>query len=210
MLRRLRWLILTLGLVSLSACAAPAAPVATSIPVAATSVPPLSATAIPTSVPTLPAATIPPTALPTGTTSSGPTATSAAAAATGGQVPSSCSVIEKLVGTYIGGVGSTKSLGSPQHLSCEFANASASNIAIVNIGVGGTAAAFDTLRTTSAKGGRTVTPISGLGVSAFSVSKNGVPAGVSVLTAGGLVYVVESNLSIDQDQALIEQLMALP
>ena len=103
----------------------------------------------------------------------------------------------------------TKSLGSPQHLSCEFANANASTIVIVNIGAGGTAAAFDALRATSAQGGRTVTSISGLGSSAFSVSKNNVPAGVSVLTTQGFVYVVESNLPIAQDEALIKQLMNL-
>ena len=54
-----------------------------------------------------------------------------------------------------------------------------------------------------------MTPISGLGSSAFSVSKNNVPAGVSVLTAQGLVYVVNSNLPIAQDEALIGQLMQL-
>jgi len=198
MLCRLRWLILTLGLVALTACAMQAAPVPTSISAPATSESTLSAT------------TIPPSTLPTGTTSSVSTATSAAAAATGGQVPSSCSALESLVSTYIGGVATTKSLGLPQHLSCEYANAKASNIVIVDIGVSGTAASFDTLRTSSAKGGRTVTAISGLGASAFSVSRNGIPAGVSVLTAQGFVYVVESNLSIDQDESLIKQLMMLP
>jgi hypothetical protein len=141
---------------------------------------------------------------------SSPVLTAAPAATnTGAQVPSSCSAIVSLVGAYTGGVATTKSLGSPQHLSCEFANANASNIVIVNIGVGGTVAAFDTLRATSAQGGRTVTSISGLGASAFSVSKNNVPAGVSVLTAQGLVYVVNSNLPIARDEALIEQLMKL-
>jgi hypothetical protein len=115
-----------------------------------------------------------------------------------------------LVGTYMGGVATTKSLGAPQHLSCEFANASASTIVIVNIGTGGTAAAFAVLQSTSAQGGRTVTPIDGLGASAFSVSKNGKTAGVSVLTDQNFVYVVESNLSLDQDEALIKQLMQLP
>jgi hypothetical protein len=110
----------------------------------------------------------------------------------------------------MGGVATTKSLGVPQHLSCEFANANASTIIVVNIGVGGTAANFDTLRSTSGKGGRTVTSISGLGVSAFSVSKNDVPAGISVLTDQGLVYVVNSNISLAQDKSLIEQLMKLP
>jgi hypothetical protein len=177
-------------------------------------------TAAPTSVPTsVPVATtrapertltsIPPTAVTTETPSSVVTA-GTGATGTGAQVPSSCSALVSLVGTYMaGGVANTKSLGSPQHLSCEFANANASTIVIVDIGVGGTTAAFDALRATSAQGGRTVTPISGLGASAFSVSKNGVTAGVSVLTAQGLVYVVESNLSLAQAEALIEQLMKL-
>lgn len=186
MLRRFRWLILILGLVTLTACAMLASPIPTSIPVAATSESTLLAT------------------------SSVSTATSAATAAMGGQVPSSCSALESLVGAYIGGVATTQSLGSAQHLSCEYANAKASNIIIVDIGAGGTSASFDALRTSSAKGGRTVTAISGLGASAFSVSKNGIPAGVSVLTAQGFVYVVESNLSIDQDESLIKQLMLLP
>ena len=114
-----------------------------------------------------------------------------------------------VVGSYLGGVATTQSLGKPQHLSCEFANADASTIIVVNIGVGGTADTFDALRTSSAQGGRTVTSIDGLGVSAFSVSKNGKPAGVSVLTPQGLIYVVNSNLSLDQDVALIKQLMTL-
>ena len=156
----------------------------------------------PTSVPTA-------TSAVTGGTPSSVFTATPGEAGTGAQVPSSCSAIVSLVGAYTGGVATTKSLGSPQHLSCEFANAKATVIVIVNIGVGGTAAAFDALRATSAQGGRTVTSISGLGASAFSVSKNNVPAGVSVLTAQGLVYVVNSNLPIAQDEALIEQLMKL-
>ena len=194
---RFRWLILTLWFLSLTACATPSVPKPTSVPVATTSEPTLTLTSLP------------PSAVVTETPSSVFTATSGATG-TGAQVPNSCSALESLVGSYIGGIATTKSLGSPQHLSCEFANANASTIVIVNIGVGGTVAAFDTLRSTSAKGGRTVTSISGLGASAFSVSKNGVPTGVSVLTAQGLVYVVESNLSIDRDESLIEQLMKLP
>ena len=187
MLRRCRWLILTLLLVSLTACTAPAAATPTSVPVA----------------------TIKPTLNPTSTPLSTVAIATSGAAGTGAQVPSSCDALVTLVGTYIGGVATTKSLGTPQHLSCEFANTAASTIAIVDIGVGGTAANFDALRVSSAKGGRTVTPISGLGASAFSVSKNNVPAGVSVLTAEGLVYVVESNLTIDQDESLIKELMKL-
>jgi len=37
-----------------------------------------------------------------------------------------------------------------------------------------------------------------------------VPAGVSVLTDQNFVYVVETNLPIAQDEALIKQLMNLP
>ncbi len=141
----------------------------------------------------------------------GSTAVPANSGATGagGQVPNSCNDLVTVVGAYMGGVAKTNSLGSPQHLNCEFANASASTIIIVDIGAGGTPSAFDTLRTTSAQGGRTVKSIDGLGVSAFSVSKNGKPGGVSVLTAQGLVYVVESNLPLDKDEALIKQLMKL-
>jgi hypothetical protein len=166
---------------------------------------------VPTAVPaaTKPAATsVPPSPGPSATPTSAVAATPAAAGA-GAQVPSSCDAIASLVGAYMGGVATTRSLGRPQHLSCEFANSQATTIIIVNIGVGGTPAAFDALRATSAQGGRTVTPVSGLGVSAFSVSKNNVPAGVAVLTAQGLVYDVNSNLPIAQDEALIEQLMAL-
>jgi hypothetical protein len=194
-----RLMISAIALALLTACATPA-PAPTSVPVATTrepkrtpiSSPPSTASAMTTATPT------------------SVVAAASGATGTGAQVPNSCSAIASLVGAYIaGGVATTKSLGAPQHLSCEFANANASTIVIVDIGVGGTVAAFDALRATSAQGGRTVTPISGLGATAFSVSKNGVTAGVSVLTAQGLVYVVESNLSIAQDQALIEQLMKL-
>ena len=182
MLHSLRSLILTLCFVALTACGPPAASKPTSVSSLSTvaSEKPTSAVA----------------------------ATSGATGA-GAQVPGSCDDLVTLVGTYMGGVAMTKSLGTPQHLSCEFANADASTIIVVNIGVGGTPAAFDALRSTSAKGGRTVTSIDGLGASAFSVSKNGKPAGISVLTDQGFVYAVISNLAIAQDEALIEQLMKL-
>ena len=206
---KFRLLIFILGLASLTACATPAAPtsvsaqVATPVPSLATSVPAAASEPIPTFTIISPAATA-------AVTPSSVSTAAAGAAGTGAQVPTSCNAIEALVGGYMGGVATTKSLGSPQHLSCEFANANASTIIVVNIGVGGTAANFDTLRPTSGKNGRTVTSISGLGASAFSVSKGNVPAGVSVLTEQGLIYVVNSNLPIAQDQALIEQLMKLP
>jgi hypothetical protein len=164
----------------------------------------------PNPVPTSPpvATKLVPTSVPPSPTTAGTPA--AATNGTGAKVPGSCDAIMSLVDAYTGGVLTTKSLGTPQHLSCEFAEVDTTIIVIVNIGVGGTAAAFDALRTTSGQGGRTVTPIGGLGVSAFSVSKGNVPAGVAVLTAAGLVYDVNSNLPIAQDEALVRQLMALP
>ena len=195
---------LTISAIALSLLAAcsttssTATPAPTSAPVATTRAPKRIRTSSPPSV------------AATGVPTSSVPAAASGATGTRAQVPSSCNTLVSLVGAYTGGVATTKSLGSPQHLSCEFMNASASTLVIVNIGADGTAAAFDTLRAISAQDGRTVTPISGLGTTAFSVSKNGVPAGVSVLTAQGHVYAVESNLPIAQDEALIKQLMNLP
>ncbi len=203
----LRFVIVSTALGALVACASSAPSATSASTISATSRPRLAATRAAKSASTVAAAIS--TAVPA--VSPGSTVTVApAVAGIGAQVPGSCSAIASVVGAYIGGVGTTKSLGSPQHLSCEFMNTGATTLAIVNIGAGGTAAAFDNLRTISAQGGRTVTPISGLGSSAFSVSKNSIPAGVSVLTDQGFVYVVESNLPIAQDEALIKQLMDLP
>ncbi len=204
----LRFVIVSTALGALVACASSAPSATSASTISATSRPRLAATRAAKSASTVAAAAIS-TAVPA--VSPGSTVTVApAVAGIGAQVPGSCSAIASVVGAYIGGVGTTKSLGSPQHLSCEFMNTGATTLAVVNIGAGGTAAAFDNLRTISAQGGRTVTPISGLGSSAFSVSKNSIPAGVSVLTDQGFVYVVESNLPIAQDEALIKQLMDLP
>ncbi|MGA2036615.1 MAG: hypothetical protein ABSH04_03410 [Acidimicrobiales bacterium] len=49
--------------------------------------------------------------------------------------------------------------------------------------------------------------ISGLGSSAFSFIKNGIPNGLAVLTARGLVFSVAANLSLAQEEALFRQLM---
>ena len=139
----------------------------------------------------------------TSTTTSAPVGT--------GAVPSSCSAIPvSVISPYIGGVATTRSVGQPPHgVSCEFANANASKIVILNIGGGATPASFAALRAVSGQAGRTVTSISGLGSSAFSISKNGVPGGVDALTAQGQVFSVAANLPIAQDEALIEQLMKL-
>jgi hypothetical protein len=141
-----------------------------------------------------------------GTTAS--SATTSAPVAGVAAVPSSCSEIKSLVAPYAGGVAVTKSLGPPPHgVSCEFANAGATKIVIVNVGQG-TAASFAVLRTTSAQGGRTVAPITGLGSSAFSISNAGRPGGVAVLSAQGVVFAVTANLPFAKDEALIKQLMA--
>jgi hypothetical protein len=124
-------------------------------------------------------------------------------------LPTSCAQIPvSLISSYTGGVATTQSLGKPPSVSCEFANATASTIVIVNIGQG-TAAEFATLKTTSAGGGRTITPINGLGVSAFSITKNGKPGGVDALSAQEVVFSVASNLPIARDVDLIKQLMNL-
>ena len=143
-----------------------------------------------------------------GSSTTGATSTTAAAAAA--HVPASCTAIPSaLISTYIGAVGMTQSLrAAAGSVSCEFANGGASKIVIVNIGKGN-AAAFATLRSISGSGGRTITAINGLGASAFSVSRAGVPAGVAVLTPQGVVYSVTANLPVAQDEALIRQLEKL-
>ena len=206
MFAKFRWLIISLCLVSLTACGAKATSKPKSKPLAATPV--VSTPVALTSVYVDTAIPSPTQAVAAATAASTTTAVSGSSS-TGGKVPGSCDDLVKLVGSYIGGVATTKSLGAAGQFSCEYANTAATTIVVVNIGAGTTPAAFDQLRTTSGQGGRTVTPINGLGASAFSVSKGGKTAGVSVLTAQGMLYVVESNLSLDQDVALIQQLMAL-
>jgi hypothetical protein len=144
----------------------------------------------------------------TGSTA-GSTSTTATAAAA--NVPSSCSAIPTaLISSYIGSVGMTQSLkAAAGSVSCEFANAGASKVLILNIGKGGTPAEFATLRSISGAGGRTVTAINGLGGSAFSITRNGVAAGMAVLTSDGRLYAVTTNLSVAQDEALIKQLEKL-
>ncbi len=147
----------------------------------------------------------------TGSTTSATTgATTTTASGVSVHVPTSCSAIPtSLISTYIGAVGTTKSLPAIGHgVSCEFANATASSIVIVNIGTGG-AAGWATLRSISGAGGRTLTTLHGLGAQAFSITRNGVPGGVAVLTSQGAVYSVTANLPIAKDEALITQLMKL-
>jgi hypothetical protein len=125
------------------------------------------------------------------------------------RVPSACAQVPlSLIGQYLPGATLAASLGPVAHgVSCEYIGGS--SVIILNIGAGGTAAEFATLRTTSGGGGRTTTDVSGLGVSAFSISKNGKVAGVDAITSAGVVFSVGSNLSLAQDEQLITQLMAL-
>ncbi len=136
-------------------------------------------------------------------------ATTAPSVVAAAHLPTSCSQIASLVGAYMGGVATTHPLGpTPSGVSCEFLNPSATSVIIVNIGGGATPAAFATTRAIAGSGGRTVTSVGGLGASAFSISKGGVPAGFEVLTPQGDVFAVTARLSFAQDEAMIEQLMA--
>ena len=159
----------------------------------------------PTLVPATSAATLAATAAATAASTAA--ATTAASSGAGGKVPASCDAIASTVGSYMGGVGSTKSLAT-DHLSCEFANTSASTIVILNIGASNQAA-FDKLRTETAQGSRTVKALSGMGGQALTVYNNGKVAGITVLSDQNVLYVLTANLTLDQDEALVKQLMAL-
>jgi hypothetical protein len=138
-----------------------------------------------------------------------PSATSSAPTFTAARLPNSCSSLTTLVGPYVGGTASARSLAKKAvGVSCEFANSSASSIVVVNIGQG-SAAQFAILKAGSGNGGRTVTPISGLGSAAFSISNKGLVRGTAVLTSQGAIYSVSSTLTLAQDEALISQMMQL-
>jgi hypothetical protein len=126
-------------------------------------------------------------------------------------VPSSCAQVPiALIRQYLPGATLAQSLGPvARGVSCEFVGSSAASILILNVGSGGTAAAFTALRTGSGGGGRTTTDVTGLGASAFSISKNGKVAGVDAITSQGVVISVGSTLTLAQDEQLIAQLIAL-
>ena len=152
-----------------------------------------------------PSATATPTVPSTGTS---PTATGSAAGITAA-LPTSCAGIPlTLIGADIGGVAVTRSLGTPPSLSCEFANAGATHIVIVNLGAGG-AAQFAVLKAASAGGGRTITPLTGLGSSAFEISKAGVVRGVDALTAQNVVVSVSADQPLPKTEAIVQQLVSL-
>lgn len=167
---------------------------------------------------------------PSATASASPTISALVVGAE--QPPSSCGEIPvSLISPYIGDVATTTSLGTwapvfeiSNGVRCEFANAGSkgpsttpgklintSKGVVINIGQGN-ASSFTTLRTSIAGAPVTtiITPISGLGTSAFSSSVHGRPSGVYAVTAQYVVFmVVTVCCSIDQDEALIRQLMQL-
>lgn len=163
----------------------------------------------PTSAPAASLAPIASSAAPSAAAASSAPAASSAGGA--GSVPASCQALLTVITPYTGNITATQSLGKPEHLSCEYQyGAAGKGVLIVNIGAGGTQAAFDTLKAGTATGGRTVAAVADLGVAAFSVSKNGVPGGVTSLAGDGILYVVESNLKFTQDIELIRSLMTVP
>ncbi len=142
------------------------------------------------------------------TTGSSPTATGSAVGTTA-LIPTSCAGIPlTLIGADIGGVAVTRSLGTAPSLSCEFANAGATHIIVVNLGAGG-AAQFAVLKAASAGGGRTITPIPGLGSSAFEISKAGVVRGVDALSARNVVVSVSADQPLPKTEAIVQQLVSL-
>ncbi len=137
-------------------------------------------------------------------------ATSGGASAATQKIPSSCSGLPStLLGADLGGVSTAKDLKvEAGALSCQFANADATKQVILNLGPI-SAAAYSALQSSSAAGGRTVSTVPDLGTSAFAVSSGGVTGGVTAKSAAGNVYSINSNLTQDQDVALIKQWLAL-
>ena len=123
-------------------------------------------------------------------------------------LPGSCAEVKSYIDPVVGGVATTKSLGVPgQGVSCEFANANATTIVVLNLGLS-TPDEFAALRSSSGGGGRTTASVSGLGTTAFEVSKDGKPGGMAALSTNDVLISVTANVSFDQDRSLIEQLLA--
>jgi hypothetical protein len=123
-------------------------------------------------------------------------------------LPGSCDEVKSYIDPYVGGVAKTTSLGvKGQGVSCEFFNASATIGVVLNMGLG-TPAEFAALRSISGQGGRTTTTVSGLGSTAFEVSKDGKPGGMAALSPNDVLVSVTANISFDQDRSLIQQLLA--
>jgi len=124
----------------------------------------------------------------------GGSATPCAASGGSGTLPASCDSLLVMVSFYTGSISGTQSLGKPDHLSCAFQFDGGKGLVIVNVGAGGTQAAFDTLKSGTVAKGETVTGVPNLRIAAFAVSKKGKAAGVTALSSKGILIVVESML----------------
>jgi len=150
----------------------------------------------------------PPSASASSPAAGGAASTAPPTAPSGGTLPSSCDQLKSTVGTYIGGVGMTKALVQKAgHVSCEFFNGGLTKGVILNIGAS-TPAALAELETKTRGQGRTTAAVGGLGAKAFSTTNHGKPAGMAVLTSGDDLFVVTTNLTFAQDEALLKQLMS--
>ena len=137
------------------------------------------------------------------------TPTAAATSAGAATVPTSCaSIPTALISGYVGSITSVTPLGHPGQVSCEFFSAGAKSVVIVNIGRA-SPALFAVARAGAAGGGRTITPVSGLGTQAFSISKGGLVRGMEALSGADVLYAVTTTLTQAQDESLITQLMQL-
>jgi hypothetical protein len=127
-----------------------------------------------------------------------------------GAVPASCNAIpQSLITPYTGSSPRVLSLkASNGAVSCEFSNANASTIIVLNLGHG-SQSAYEILRAGSASGGRTVQAVSGLGSEAFSVSKLGKTAGLVTLTNQDVLVSLTTNLTLAQDEQLTRSLIAI-
>jgi len=127
-----------------------------------------------------------------------------------GALPSSCSAIPLSVFLPYASVTLARSLPAQgASVSCEFTSAGAATIVILNMGHG-SAALFSELSAATAKGqGVTITPVAGLGVSAFTISRSGAVTGADLLTARNVIISVAARLPAGQVQGLAQKLLAL-
>jgi hypothetical protein len=153
----------------------------------------------------------PPTgAIPSATGTAPQSTTPSSAPGGAGAVPASCDAIpQSLITPYTGSSPRVLSLkASSGAVSCEFSNANASTIIVLNLGHG-SQAAYEILRAGSASGGRTVQAVSGLGTEAFSVTNLGKTAGLATLTNQNILVSLTTNLTLAQDEQLTRSLIAI-
>jgi hypothetical protein len=158
---------------------------------------------------TMAACSAPPTPSPSGGASAGSTSSATASnppAET--TIPIECSALPSTqLAADLGGIATTKQL-STTHMSCEFANANATKLLILNLGPS-SPSDLAVLKTGSGAGGRTTTDISGLGSAAFSVSSHGLVTGLAAMSSTNVMYSITSNLGLAENEALIKGWMAV-